>query len=243
MLHSLEHEQLLNKAQSAYSNKEYSKSLGFLNEVLESDAKNVQALFLIANIFHIKGEISKAIKAFKRVLEVEENHTDASISLSVLYNDIGYYDEAKKIFQTASQRVKINSDDDSLDDNHINKKFSLKHYEMAELYFTYNRYDEALFEYNKSIKLDPANLEARIKIAKVYAKKGFVNKSLDELVRLKNEEPSYLPGRIALGVLYYGKGDVLRAQTEWEKVISLDPVNSEAGMYMNLAKTATETNL
>lgn len=243
MLHSLEHEQLLNKAQSAYSNKEYSKSLGFLNEVLESDAKNVQALFLIANIFHIKGEISKAIKAFKRVLEVDENHTDASISLSVLYNDIGYYDEAKKIFQTASQRVKINSDDDSLDDNHINKKFSLKHYEMAELYFTYNRYDEALFEYNKSIKLDPANLEARIKIAKVYAKKGFVNKSLDELVRLKNEEPSYLPGRIALGVLYYGKGDVLRAQTEWEKVISLDPVNSEAGMYMNLAKTATETNL
>ncbi|EQC52085.1 lipopolysaccharide assembly protein LapB, partial [Bacteriovorax sp. DB6_IX] len=63
---------------------------------------------------------------------------------------------------------------------------------MAELYFTYNRYDEALFEYNKAIKLDPANLEARIKIAKVYAKKGFVNKSLDELMRLKNESPNYL---------------------------------------------------
>jgi tetratricopeptide (TPR) repeat protein len=243
MLRSLEHEQLLNRAQKAYENKEYSKSTMLLNEVLESDDQNIQALFLIANIFHIKGEISKAIKAFKKVLDVDPNHTDASISLSVLYNDIGYYEEAKKVFNTASERVKINGDDNALDDNHINKKFSLKHYEMAELYFTYNRYDEALFEYNKSIKLDPTNLEARIKIAKVYAKKGFVNKSLDELVRLKNEEPSYLPGRIALGVLYYGKGDVLRAQTEWEKVMSLDPANSEAGMYMNLARTATETNI
>jgi tetratricopeptide (TPR) repeat protein len=243
MLKSLEQEEMLNNAKKFYENREYAKAQRLLNEIIETDGQNTEAYFMIANIFHIQGEISKAIKAFKQVLAIDPTHTDASISLSVLYNDIGYYEEAKKIFNTASERVKVNKAEKVLEDDHINKKFSLKHYELAELYFTYNRFDEALFEYNKAIKLDPENLEARIKVAKVYAKKGFANKSLDELVQLKNEHPSYLPGRIALGVLYYGKGDVLKAQTEWEKVMSLDPVNSEAGMYLNLSKTATETSL
>lgn len=243
MLKSLENEELLKNAISSYENREYTKASNLFQEVLDVEASNTQALFYMANIFHLKGEISKAIKAFKKVLEIDPNHTDASISLSVLYNDIGYYEEAKKIFQTASQRVKLNSEDKSLDDNHINKKFSLKHYELAEMYLTYNRYDEALFEYNKAIELDNSNLEARVKVAKVYAKKGFINKAQDELTRLKNEHPTYLPGRIALGVLHYGKGDVLHAQSEWEKVMSLDPVNSEAGMYLNLSRTATETTI
>lgn len=243
MIRNLEIEETLTKAKHLFESKEYTKSLNELNKIIEEDPKNTQSLFIMANIFHIKGEIGKAIKAFKRLLELEPTHTDAAISLSVLLNDIGQYEEARKIFNTTSERVKVNNEDSSLSDNHINKKFSIKHYELAELYLTYNRFDEALYEYNRAIKLDPLNFEARIKTAKTYAKKGFVNKAFDELTRLKNENPSYLPGRIALGVLYYGKGDVLKAQTEWEKVVSLDPMNSEASMYINLARTATETRI
>ncbi len=114
---------------------------------------------------------------------------------------------------------------------------------MADLYLTYQRYDEALFEFNKAIGLDSTNLEARIKIAKCYAKKGFVNKAIDELKVLKNEEPNYAPARVALGIIHYGNGDVLEAQTEWEKVLLKDPFNQEASMYLNLSKTATETTL
>lgn len=243
MIKSLEIEEKLNKAKTCFEAKEFQTSLNILNVIIEEEPTNTSAIFMIANIFHIKGEISKAIKAFKRVLEIEPGHTEAAISLSVLLNDIGQYAEAKKIFETTSERVKINKTDMSLSDKHINKKFSLKHYEIAELYLTYNRIDEALYEYGKAIQLDNENLEARIKIAKAYAKKGFVNKAQDELVRLKNEKPNYLPGRIALGVLLYGTGDVLRAQSEWEKVISLDPMNSEAAMYINLSRTATETRV
>ena len=36
-------------------------------------------------------DIGKAIKAFNKVLSLEPNHTDASISLSVLYNPINQY--------------------------------------------------------------------------------------------------------------------------------------------------------
>ena len=73
--------------------------------------------------------------------------------------------------------------------------------------------------------------------------KNFLNKAFDELQVLKNEQPNFLAARIALGVLYYGSGKILEAQTEWEKVLTKDPRNDEALMYLNLSRTATETSL
>jgi tetratricopeptide (TPR) repeat protein len=243
-MYASNNEQLLKTARECFDKQEYKKAQVVLNEIIESDDRNVDALFLLANIFHINGEIGKAIKAFTKVLNLNPEHTDAAISLSVLYNDIGQYEDAKKVFDTANERVKgKNKGSGLMEDKHINKKFASKHYEIADLYLSYNRYDEALFEFNKVIGLDPENLEARIKIAKVYAKKGFIAKAIEELRNLKNEEPSYAPARIALGVIHYGNGNVLEAQAEWEKVLIKDPFHAEASMYMNLSKTATETRI
>ena len=189
----------------------------------------------------MKGEIGKAIKAFQKTLELDSNNIDASISLSVLLNDIGRYEEAQKVFDKANKKVK--STNIGIEDSHINNKFSQKHYELAELYFSYQRYDEALFEYNKAIGLAPNNLELRIKLAKVYSKKGFISKAFEELKKVKAEYPGYVPARMALGLLYYGNGDVLEAQNEWQNVLALSPVNEEAKMYLNLAREATETSL
>jgi Tfp pilus assembly protein PilF len=224
---------------------DYEKAGQLLSKAIETNTSDYESFFYLANIFHIKGEIGKAIKAFKKVLELNPSHTDAAISLSVIYNDIGRYDDAKKVFQKADKRVRkqganING---SIEEDHVNKKFSLKHFELADLYMTYNRYDEALFEYNKAISLDTSNFKVRVKIAKVYAKKGFVSKAFDELRKLKNEYPSYLPGRIALGLLYYSNGNILKAQAEWKQVLNKDPLNEEAKMYINLSETATETLL
>ncbi len=243
-MYASNNEQLLKTARECFDKQEYKKAQVVLSEIIESDDRNVDALFLLANIFHINGEIGKAIKAFTKVLNLNPEHTDAAISLSVLYNDIGQYEDAKKVFDTANERVKgKNKGSGLMEDKHINKKFASKHYEIADLYLSYNRYDEALFEFNKVIGLDPENLEARIKIAKVYAKKGFIAKAIEELRNLKNEEPAYAPARIALGVIHYGNGNVLEAQAEWEKVLIKDPFHAEASMYMNLSKTATETRI
>jgi tetratricopeptide (TPR) repeat protein len=242
-MYASNNEQLLKAAREYFDRQDYKKAQIVLSDIVESDDKNVEAFFLLANIFHINGEIGKAIKAFNKVLLLSPEHTDAAISLSVLYNDIGQYDEAKKVFETASERVKgKNKGKGLLEDKHINKKFASKHFEIAEMYFSYNRYDEALFEYNKVISLDPEDLVARIKIAKTYAKKGFIAKAIEELRSLKNQEPGYAPARISLGVIHYGNGNVLEAQAEWKKVLLKDPFHSEASMYLNLSKTATETN-
>jgi tetratricopeptide (TPR) repeat protein len=239
--------EIIERAKGYFSKREYDRALSLLAEFVEGGSHEksllIESFFTMANIFHMKGEIGKAIKAFNKVLSLDPAHTDAAISLSVLYNDIGHYEEAKRVFDTANERVKVRSSGDAIEDRHVNRKFASKHYEIAELYSTYGRHDEALFEYNKASSLDPDNLEIRVKVAKTYAKKNFSAKALDELKRLKNEHPNYLPGRVALGVLYYGCGKILEAQHEWENVLSKEPRNQEAGMYLNLSRTATETTL
>ena len=234
--------ELFTKARECYDRGEFKKAKIILSEIIESDGDHEESFFYLANIFHGNGEIGKAIKAFKKVLELNPSHTDASIALSVLYNDIGHYGEGQKIFDKAKERIK-SSGPSRPEDVHINKKFALKHYELADFYLVYDRYDEALFEYNKAVALDPENLELRVKVAKVYAKKGFVSKAFEELRKLRNEHPSYFPARIALGILHYGKGNILQAQTEWENVLAVEPRHKEASMYINLSKTATETTL
>lgn len=233
---------LLKKAKEAYQKNDLKTASLFLNEIIEQNPNATEAYFLMANVFHVRGELGKAVKAFTRVLELDPHHTDAAISLSVIYNDIGKYEEAKTIFEKANTQVK-NSQTNGVTDPHLNKKFSIKHYELAEMYVSYGRADEALFEYNKAASLDPDNLEIRIKIAKAYTKKGFTSKAFEELKRLKNEHPGYLPARIAMGLLYYGSGNILEAQSEWQNVLSREPAHPEANMYIQLSRSATETTI
>lgn len=233
---------LLKKAKEAFQKNDLKTASLFLNEVIEQNPNATEAFFYLANVFHVRGELGKAIKGFQRVLELDPHHTDAAISLSVIYNDIGKYEEAKAIFEKANNQVK-NSQASGITDPHLNKKFSLKHYEIAEMYASYGRMEEALFEYNKAATLDPDNLEIRIKIAKAYTKKGFTSKAFEELKRLKNEHPGYMPARIAMGLLYYGNGNIIEAQSEWQNVLSREPNHPEAVMYINLSRTATETTV
>ncbi len=240
---NLQEQDLLNNAFQANKVGKIKEAEELFHETILLNPKNPKPFFALGNIYHRRGEIGKAIKAFSKVLELDPCHTEAAISLSVIYNDIGKYEEAKKIFETASERVKNNVTSDSMGDVHVNKKFAQRHFELAEQYFTYAKYDDALFEYAKASSLDPENDEIKLKIAKVYAKKGLVNKAIEDLRKLKAERPHYIPARLALGLIFYGSGKIIEAQQEWLKILSIAPDNTEAKTYLSLAESATETTL
>jgi tetratricopeptide (TPR) repeat protein len=232
---------LFQKAKESYQKNDFAIAEKLLNEYLETQENNAEAYFLLSNIYHMKGQIGKAIRGFKKVLQLDPAHTDASISLSVVLNDIGKYEEAKKIFDSANSNLVKKQE--GLADPHINRKFAFKHFELAEMYFTYNRYEEALYEYNKASSLEPENVEYKIKIAKVYAKKGYSSKACEVLRQVKREYPGATKARIALGLIYYGIGNVIEAQTEWQAILQKEPDNQEAHMYLKLSRQAKETNL
>ena len=234
---------IIHQARSYTKSRKYKDAERVLLSGLKSFPNSSDIYFELANLFHHSGDVGRAIKSFKKTLELDPNHTEASIGLSVILNDIGKYKEARNIFEKADNRVKGGGTKNLIEDKHINKKFSIKHLELAELYLTYNRFDEALFEIKKACALDSDNEHLRVRLAKIYINKGFVAKAIDELTKLKNEKPNFLAARNALGLIYFSNGNVIEAQAEWKRVVSIDPKNKEAKNYLRLSENANEVSI
>jgi len=219
--------------QDLLARRQFSQAETLIKKRLQEEPQSPDAYYLKGMLHYFQGQVGQTVENLKKTLELDPRHTDAAICLSVLFNDIGKYDDAKKVFEQANQSVTVKQ---SRGDFGIDRKFAVKHLEIADLYFRYRRYDEAIEEYSKAAHLDPTTLEIRIRRAKAYAKKGFLTRSMQELQQLKMENPNYIPARIQLGLLHYSQGNILDAELEWEHVIDLEPANREAQAYLQMAK-------
>jgi len=215
--------------------REFKDAESLIQRWLKQEPKNNEALYLQGVSDYLQGKVGPAIDALKKVLAVDPRHTDAAICLSVLFNDLGKYEEAKKVFELANQSVAQKREGVA---SAVDQKFAIKHLELADLYFRYRRYDEAIDEYTRAIVLDPRSYEARIRRAKAHARRGFVSRALGELQKIKSEDPNYLPARIQLGLLYYSQKNLVDAELEWEEVVSLDPNHGEATAYLEMCRKA-----
>lgn len=200
---------------------------------LQEKPEEADAHYLLGVLFYFQGKVGAAVESLRKCMAIDPRHTDAAICLSVLYNDVGKYDEAKKVFEAANQSVARKRIGDDLG---VDRKFAVKHLELADLYFRYRRYDEAIEEYGRAAVLDPQTIEIRVRRAKAFAKKGFVTRAIQELEQLKNERPEEIPVRIQLGLLHYSQGNVLDAELEWEAAAKMDPNHREAHAYLEMAR-------
>lgn len=221
------------KIQELLSHRRFTDADLLIEEKLREAPESADAHYLLGVSHYFQGRLRQSIESLKKALVLDPRHTDSAICLSVLYNDIGKYDDAKRVFETANQSV---AHKNTGDDFEVDRKFAVKHLEIADLYFRYRRYEEAIEEYRKAASLDPQTLDIRIRLAKAYAKKGFVSRAIQELGNLKAEHPRFMPARIQLGLLHYSQGNMLDADLEWESVLDLEPENREALAYIEMIK-------
>ncbi len=221
------------KIQELLNQKRFSEAEGILHRRILEDPRNADAYYLLGVSAYFQGKVPPTIQNLKKALEIDPKHTDAAICLSVLLNDLGKYDDAKRVFDQANHGV-VHRTEGTI--SSVDQKFAVKHLEMGDLYFRYRRYDEAIDEYTKSILLNPLHLDARIRRSKSYARKGYVSRALQDLQTLKHERPDYIPGRVQLGLLYYSQGNLIDAEIEWESVLEIQPTNREALSYLEMAK-------
>ncbi len=215
--------------------REYLEAGRLIGQRLEGSSSDADAWYLSSVMNYFQGKVGRAVADLRKCLELNPRHTDGAICLSVLLNDVGNYGDAKRVFEQANQSVTARGNGA---DAEIDKKFSVKHLELADLYFRYRRYDEAIEEYGKAAVLDPITFEIRIRRAKAFAKKGFLTRSLQELRQLKTEHPDYFPARIQLGLLHYSQGNVLDAELEWESILEFDSSHREAKTYLEMARAS-----
>src|SRR5690348_16084314 len=135
------------QVQDLLAKRRFSEAETLLRDRLRVDAQNPDTYYLLGVMYYFQGQIGLTVENLKKALSIDPKHTDAAICLSVLFNDIGKYDDARKVFEQANQSItyKQNQGDPGID-----KKFAVKHLELADLYFRYRRYEEAIEEYSKA---------------------------------------------------------------------------------------------
>lgn len=236
----IDFQELLETTREHFREGNYRIAESLLQQLLLQDSRNPEVFHMLATIYYDQGKFNKAIKTFRRALEIDPAYTDASVGLSIILNDIGKYDDAKKVFSDAQERLaKKNTENDP----YIQERLSIKHDELGEMYFQYKRYDEALEQYSRALTLSSRKAELKMKIIECWIKKEDTSRATKELQSLVQDYPTFVPARLKLGLVYYNARRTLDAVEQWERVLVRDPEHPLALKYIRMAQEAGSTLL
>ena len=111
--------------------------------------------------YEILGRFPEAIKTYKKLLELNPNHTDGMFSLGWLLKDEKRHREAAPIFKRA---INLEPTAD-------------KYYGLGMVYKEMDRHEDALVQFRKALQIDNNHLGANEKITlmgKELEKKGLI---------------------------------------------------------------------
>ncbi|MCB0422897.1 MAG: tetratricopeptide repeat protein [Bdellovibrionales bacterium] len=225
-------------AKAHFIESRYQHAEAILNQLILKNQKDPNIFHMLGTIYYDKGKFNKAIRSFKRALEIDPAFTDASVGLSIILNDLGKYEEGKKVFDEA--KTMLNSKGDG--DPYVEEKLAIKHDELGELYFQYKRYSEAMEQFYKALTLSARKPELTMKLVECRIKKEEYTEATKLLKDLLRQYPDYLAGRLKLGMLYYDSQQVPEAIEQWESVLEKDPNNVTAKDYLKLAHAVEVTS-
>ena len=124
--------ELIDSAQEFFDQAKYAQAETILNQLILKNCKNPIIFHMLGTIYYDGGKFNKAIRAFRRALEIDPGFTDASVGLSIILNDLGQYDDGKKVFEEAQRH--LNSKNKGRDP-YINEKLAFKDAKSGELYY------------------------------------------------------------------------------------------------------------
>ncbi|MBI2341885.1 MAG: tetratricopeptide repeat protein, partial [Deltaproteobacteria bacterium] len=182
---------------------------------------------------HIEGKFDSAIELFQKSLKVNPRYTEAILNLAVLYNDLGKYKEAKKLYThlRSTQTVKHKHIEPVL-----KGKLSNLHADIGDIYRNLGLFEYAIDEYKKALLLNPKYVDIKTRLGIAYRENKQLKESLLELTEAAKADPRYIDSRIQLGVTYYSLGKLNDAKKQWSGIVEKDPDNEYAKMYLTLCK-------
>jgi tetratricopeptide (TPR) repeat protein len=232
--------ELLETAREHFREGGYRVAESLLQQVMLADGKNPEVFNMLATIYYDQGKFNKALRTFRRALEIDPAYTDSSVGLSIILNDLGRYEEGKKVFLDAQAALARKSKEA---DTYTLEKLATKHDELGELYFQHQRFDEALEQYLKALSLSSRKAELKMKIIECYIRKGDESQAFKELKVLVAEFPQFIPARLKLGLMYYNAKKITDAVQHWESALLRDPDHPVALKYLQMAQQTHSTSL
>lgn len=118
------------------------EAIKYFNKSIALDAQHYLSYNGLGIAYLMKGEFKTAIDYFQKSLQLNPALTEAHNYMGTAYQELGMLDKAEQEFRTAAS-----------DANYKSKE--LPYYNLARLYFTQDKYKDALYYVQKSIEANP----------------------------------------------------------------------------------------
>lgn len=217
-----------------FDERKYDTSLQYLEKVAAEKNQFADVYNMLGFIYYSNSRFEDAIVAFKKAIEINPAYTEASLNLSVVYNELGQFERSAEVYSLAREGRK---DAETYLDPYVKGKLANMHSGLGAIYKDLGFYNEAADEFRKALKLRPEFADIRTNLGVVMRDMKNYDGALKELEDTVAQHPDYAPSRVQLGLTFYAMGQHEKAKTEWLKVLRANPEDKVAQMYMNLLLT------
>ena len=232
-------QELISRGKQHFENREYDPAEQYFRQVLKMGQGFADIFHMMGVISHSKGQFDTAIDFFKKALNINPNYTEAILNLAVLYNDLGEYKEAKKLYSHLQKNGKGQKNKGI--EPVLKGKLSNLHATTGDIYRSIGLYSFAAQEYQKALDLNPGYVDIRIKLGVSLREDGNLEESMKEFKTALKTDPKNITAHIQLGITNYSRGKTVDAKKEWETALKTDSKNESAKMYLRLCDTTKPT--
>jgi len=225
--------QLLLLGREHYHRGEFDKAEYVLRQLIAKSDRHADVHHMLGVIAHNAGEFAKAESHFEKAVFLNPNYTEAQLNLMVTYNDLGKYDAARRIYAQIRARTVT-----SQPDPFIKGKLANMHAELSQAYIDVSMVPDAIRELEKAVTLCPNFADLQTRLGVLYRDAGDLSRATQCFLGAKQSNPKFVPGRLALGTLLLGSGEMEAARREFEAVLEVEPENRLVHTYLRLTHGA-----
>ncbi|MFO0614917.1 MAG: tetratricopeptide repeat protein [Polyangiaceae bacterium] len=216
-----------------YERHEYDRAEALLNEALAAAEGYADVHNMLGVIHHERGDFTTALRFFERAVELNPDYTEALLNLAITSNDVGQFTRAREVFERTRKpgdREAKHADAFALG------RIANLHATVAEAYKDAGRFDDAVAELEKALRLRPEFADLRVELATILREAGKLERAESELLAAIESRPKYVQARVLLGVTRLALKRPADAARCFRDALELDPEHKAAKMYLRFAE-------
>jgi tetratricopeptide (TPR) repeat protein len=227
---------LLDEGRDAYRSGDHLRAESLLTQALQAGAgRYADVHHMLGVVYHTAGQFSKARAAFEEALKINPNYTEAALNLSITYNDLGRYTEAREVYARALPPADVQIDSFS------RGKIANLHAQVGDAYRSVGLSKDAAIEYRRALGLCPGFIDIRMRLVHALSDHGAIKEAADEARLVLLENPNYVPAYLHLGLLLHRNGDLDGARKALGEVVKREPQHESATMYLRMLEPSTRS--
>jgi tetratricopeptide (TPR) repeat protein len=155
-------------------NRDWKDSLTLWSKTVMTSPNSSIAHGSLGRAYQDLGQLDKAVREYKKAIELFPKDYKAYYNLGVLYDGQGALQEAVANYKRAIA---------------INPTFIDAHFNLGNIYYNQGLLEAAIHHYRKLTELDPADYEARNNLGVAYAKQGKLDQAIAQWKTVLEMDP------------------------------------------------------